>query len=63
MQPLADVFAEDFTVSTASGFGRTYNDGLTAEDCPSDWAMGSDEIGNLIYDEAAISEFLRQDNY
>ncbi len=63
MQQLADVYADDFTVSTASGFGRTHNDGLAAEDCPSNWAMGSDEIGNLIYDEAAISELLRQDSF
>ncbi len=63
MPPLADVNAEDFTVYTSSGFGRTHNDGLAAEDCPGDWATGSDEIGNLICDEVAISEFLRQDNY
>lgn len=63
MQPLADVYAEDFTVYTSSGFGRTRNDGLAAEDCPGDWATGSDEVGNLIYDEVAISDFLRQDNF
>ncbi|HID06911.1 MAG TPA: hypothetical protein EYP10_07155 [Armatimonadetes bacterium] len=63
MHKLADVYADDFTVYTASGFGRTRNDGLATEDCPSDWAVGSDEIGNLVYDEAAISDFLRQDNF
>ena len=63
MPPLADVYADDFTVYTSSGFGRTHNDGLDAEDCPSDWATGSDEVGNLVYDEVAISEFLQQDNF
>ncbi len=63
MPPLADVYAEDFTVYTASGFGCMHNAGLDAEDCPSDWANGSDEVGNLIYDEIAIREFLHQDNF
>lgn len=31
------------------------------QDTPTDWAIGSDEAGERIYCEAAISDFLQRD--
>lgn len=31
------------------------------DDCPESWAVGSDEIGNPVYCEAAVSDYLRRD--
>jgi len=33
------------------------------QDCPSEWAIGSDEAGDRIYCEASISDFLQRDVY
>lgn len=51
-----DYYGDDFTTE---GFGDTgYG---STEDQPESWAIGSDEIGNPIYCEAALSDFLQRD--
>ena len=55
----AEVHSDDFTDSGYGCFGDSGFHGV--QDCPSDWAVGSDEAGNRIYSEAVISEFLQRD--
>jgi hypothetical protein len=56
MNDFNDYYGDDFTTE---GFGDTgYG---STEDQPESWAIGSDEIGNPIYCEAALSDFLQRD--
>jgi hypothetical protein len=53
---MSDYYGDDFITE---GFGDI--DYATTEDRPESWAIGSDEIGNPIYCEAALSGFLQRD--
>jgi len=57
----AETQMEDFTTSQDDGFRDSGFHGV--QDCPSDWAIGSDEAGDRIYCEASISDFLQRDTY
>lgn len=56
MSDFNDYYGDDFITE---GFGDIGYCGT--EDQPESWAIGSDEIGNPIYCEAAISDFLQRD--
>lgn len=52
-------YSDDFTSAEYGCFRDSGFHGV--QDCPSDWATGSDEAGERIYCEAAISDFLQRD--
>ncbi|MCB1679228.1 MAG: hypothetical protein KDI16_11155 [Halioglobus sp.] len=55
----AERYSDDFT---DSGCGYIRDTALRrAENCPSDWAVGSDEAGERLYTCASISDYLQRD--
>jgi hypothetical protein len=59
MTHTAEILTDDYT---DFGYGFLSESGFHGvQDCPSDWAVGSDEAGDRIYSAAAISDYLQRD--
>jgi len=62
MSQFTHLYPDHVTISASSDFGSTSNlDHHNVDDCPQAWSDGSDEAGNPVYSEAAISDFLQRD--
>jgi hypothetical protein len=55
----AEIHSDDFTGTGHDCLRESGYHGV--QDCPSDWEIGSNEAGERIYCEAAISGFLHCD--
>jgi len=56
--------AEAYNSDDSTDFGGSYSRDWGyhgAQDCPADWALGSDEAGHPIYSQATISDYLQRD--
>ena len=63
MSQFAYLYPNDSTANSAD-FGSTSNyDHHSVEDWPQAWAVGSDEAGDPVYSDAAISDFLQRDSF
>ena len=59
MTRTAEILTDDLT-DFGCGYVREYGfHGV--QDCPDDWAVGSDEAGDRIYNHATISDYLQRD--